>query len=208
MRIMAIDYGDAHTGVAISDPTGMLAGWTTTIDSRKQDVVVEQLRVIIAEWQVTELVLGYPKNMNDTKGERVLKSEGLAQRLTEETGLPVHLNLGRLPGLSPESEREGMRMLFDTDDNYVVLEMIGPDGKERRYELLDIVEFEGVAYGVFCPQEFPEDGDIILRLEGEDAQKPEGYVPVEDEGIAQAVYDIFHLKNMSSFDFQTYLEGE
>ena len=84
-------------------------------------------------------------------------------------------------------------MLFDTDDNYVVLEMTGPDGKERRYELLDIVEFEGVAYGVFCPQEFPEDGDIILRLEGEDAQK---------------VYDIFHLKNMSSFDFQTYLEGE
>ena len=66
MRIMAIDYGDAHTGVAISDPTGMLAGWTTTIDSRKQDVVVEQLRAIIAEWQVTELVLGYPKNMNDT----------------------------------------------------------------------------------------------------------------------------------------------
>ena len=55
-----------------------------------------------------------------------------------------------------------MRMLFDTDDNYVVLEMTGPDGKERRYELLDIVEFEGVAYGVFCPQEFPEDGDIIL----------------------------------------------
>ena len=53
-------------------------------------------------------------------------------------------------------------MLFDTDDNYVVLEMTGPDGKERRYELLDIVEFEGVAYGVFCPQEFPEDGDIIL----------------------------------------------
>lgn len=91
MRIMAIDYGDAHTGVAISDPTGMLAGWTTTINSRKQDVVVEQLKEIIAEWQVTELVLGYPKNMNDTKGERVLKSEALGQRLEAETGLPVHL---------------------------------------------------------------------------------------------------------------------
>ena len=102
MRIMAIDYGDAHTGVAISDPTGMLAGWTTTIDSRKQDVVVEQLRAIIAEWQVTELVLGYPKNMNDTKGERVLKSEGLAQRLTEETGLPVHLWDERLTTVEAE----------------------------------------------------------------------------------------------------------
>ena len=102
MRIMAIDYGDAHTGVAISDPTGMLAGWTTTIDSRKQDVVVEQLRAIIAEWQVTELVLGYPKNMNDTKGERVLKSEALAQRLTEETGLPVHLWDERLTTVEAE----------------------------------------------------------------------------------------------------------
>ena len=102
MRIMAIDYGDAHTGVAISDPTGMLAGWTTTIDSRKQDVVVEQLRAIIAEWQVTELGLGYPKNMNGTKGERVLKSEGLAQRLTEETGLPVHLWDERLTTVEAE----------------------------------------------------------------------------------------------------------
>ena len=111
MRIMAIDYGDAHTGVAISDPTGMLAGWTTTIDSRKQDVVVEQLRAIIAEWQVTELVLGYPKNMNDTKGERVLKSEGLAQRLTEETGLPVHLWDERLTTV------DAHRILFEAGKN-------------------------------------------------------------------------------------------
>lgn len=91
MRIMAVDYGDAHTGVAISDPTGMLAGWTTTIDSRKQDVVVEQLKEIIAQRGVDEIVLGYPKNMNDTKGERVLKSEALATRLEAETGLPIHL---------------------------------------------------------------------------------------------------------------------
>lgn len=91
MRIMAVDYGDAHTGVAISDPTGMLAGWTTTIDSRKQDVVVEQLKEIIAQRGVDEIVLGYPKNMNDTKGERVLKSEALVARLEEETGLPIHL---------------------------------------------------------------------------------------------------------------------
>ena len=88
---MAVDYGDAHTGVAISDPTGMLAGWTTTIDSRKQDVVVERLKELITQRGVDELVLGYPKNMNDTKGERVLKSEALAARLKAETGLPVHL---------------------------------------------------------------------------------------------------------------------
>ena len=89
MRIMAVDYGDAHTGVAISDPTGMLAGWTTTINSRSQDVVVEQLKAIIAQRGVEELVLGYPKNMNDTKGERVIKSEALAARLEAETGRHV-----------------------------------------------------------------------------------------------------------------------
>ena len=43
MRIMAIDYGDAHTGIAISDPTGLLAGYTTVIQSRKVGVVAEEL---------------------------------------------------------------------------------------------------------------------------------------------------------------------
>ena len=52
---------------------------------------MEQIKEIIAQWQVTELVLGYPKNMNDTKGERVRKSEALAQRLEEETHLSIHL---------------------------------------------------------------------------------------------------------------------
>ena len=43
MRVMAIDYGDAHTGVALSDPTGFLVGTTATIHSRRQEAVVDQL---------------------------------------------------------------------------------------------------------------------------------------------------------------------
>ncbi|MCC8076320.1 MAG: Holliday junction resolvase RuvX [Clostridiales bacterium] len=91
MRVMAIDYGDARTGVAISDPTGLLAGYTTVISSRKQEVVVEQLLNLVSEHQVDELVLGYPKNMNDTLGERAAKSEALAAILRERTGLPLTL---------------------------------------------------------------------------------------------------------------------
>lgn len=91
MRIMAIDYGDAHTGVAISDPFGMLAGYTTVIDSWRREVVVEELLRIIKEHGVDELVLGYPKNMNNTKGERIQKSEALAEILKEKTGLPLTL---------------------------------------------------------------------------------------------------------------------
>ncbi|MCD7821022.1 MAG: Holliday junction resolvase RuvX [Clostridiales bacterium] len=91
MRVMAIDYGDARTGVAVSDPTGTLAGYTTVIASWKQEIVVEQLLRLIAEHQVDELVLGYPKNMNGTCGDRAAKSEALAALLRERTGLPVTL---------------------------------------------------------------------------------------------------------------------
>lgn len=89
MRVMAIDYGDARTGIAISDPFGMLAGFTTVIHSRNQDVVVEELKKLIAAHGVDELVLGWPKNMNATLGERAEKSEALGNRLRAETGLPL-----------------------------------------------------------------------------------------------------------------------
>ena len=55
---MAIDYGDAHTGVAVSDLTGLLAGYTDTIHSRRREEVVRRLGEIIGEYTVEELVLG------------------------------------------------------------------------------------------------------------------------------------------------------
>ena len=77
MRIMAIDYGDAHTGVAISDLTGLLAGYTTTIHTRRQEEVLSRLGELIQEYGVEELVLGYPKNMDGTLGPRAEKAKAL-----------------------------------------------------------------------------------------------------------------------------------
>ena len=91
MRIMAIDYGDAHTGVAISDQTGLLAGYTTTLHSRKQEAVVEGVGKLITEYGVTELVLGYPKNMDGTLGPRAEKAEAFAKVLEDAFRLPVAL---------------------------------------------------------------------------------------------------------------------
>lgn len=91
MRIMAIDYGDARTGVAISDALGMLAGFTTVISSWRQETVVEQLMRLVQEHQVEELVLGHPKNMDGSAGEKAQKCEALAELLKEKTGLPVTL---------------------------------------------------------------------------------------------------------------------
>lgn len=91
MRIMAIDYGDARTGVAISDATGLLAGFTTVIHSRKSDVVLEELAKIIGEHGVDELVMGFPRNMDGTEGPRAELYREFAARLEEKSGMAVNL---------------------------------------------------------------------------------------------------------------------
>ena len=91
MRIMAIDYGDARTGVALSDATGFLAGRTFLIKSRKEDVVLEELTALAHQEGAQELVMGYPRNMDGTLGPRAEKYAAFAHRLEEATGLPVHL---------------------------------------------------------------------------------------------------------------------
>ncbi len=91
MKIMAIDYGDAHTGIALSDATMTLAGFTTVIDSRKAEVVASEIVRLIAEHAVTELVLGYPKNMDGTLGPRAEKCAAFGEVLKEMTGLPLTL---------------------------------------------------------------------------------------------------------------------
>ena len=91
MRIMAIDYGDARTGVALSDPTGFLAGQTFLIKSRKQEAVLEELAALVQRQGAQELVMGYPRNMDGTLGPRAEKYAAFARRLEEATGLPVAL---------------------------------------------------------------------------------------------------------------------
>ena len=91
MRILAIDYGDAHTGAAVSDLTGLLAGYTEVIHSRKEEAVLQRLGELIAEYEVEELVLGYPKNMDGTLGLRAEKAESFSHVLEERFSLPVRL---------------------------------------------------------------------------------------------------------------------
>lgn len=91
MRVMAIDYGDAHTGVALSDPTGFLVGTTTTINSWRQEVVVDRLAQLIQEHRPDEVVLGFPKNMDGTDGRKADLYRELAAELEEVTGMKIVL---------------------------------------------------------------------------------------------------------------------
>ena len=91
MRIMAIDYGDARTGVAVSDPTGLLAGYTTVIHSRKPEQAAAELAALAKEHGAEELVLGFPRNMDGTEGPRAQLYREFARQLEEASGLPVVL---------------------------------------------------------------------------------------------------------------------
>ena len=111
MRIMAIDYGDAHTGVAISDPTGLLAGTTTTIHSRKDQVVLEELCKLVEQYQMDELVMGFPRNMDGTEGSRAQLYRDFARQVEEATGLkPVLWDERR-------TTIDAHRILFDAGKN-------------------------------------------------------------------------------------------
>lgn len=88
---MAVDYGDAHTGIAVSDPTGFITGYTGVIDmhdpARCADLVAEAARSHGAE----RVVVGRPLNMNGTAGDRVAKAEAFAELLRERLPLEVIL---------------------------------------------------------------------------------------------------------------------
>ena len=91
MRVMAIDYGDARTGVAISDATGMLAGFTTVIRGRDSQRVLEEIEELIAAHGVDELVMGFPRNMDGTEGPRAQLYRDFARQLEEASGKTVTL---------------------------------------------------------------------------------------------------------------------
>ena len=92
MRVMGLDYGSKTVGVAISDPLGLTAQGVETI-WRKQENKLRQtlarIEELISEYQVERIILGYPKNMNNTIGERALKSLEFKEKLEGRTGLPV-----------------------------------------------------------------------------------------------------------------------
>ncbi len=91
MRILAFDYRDGHTGVAVYEPPGLLAGFTATVDARRPEEVVRQIALLAREHGAEELVLGYPRNMDGSLGPRAAKAEELASLLRTATGLPVTL---------------------------------------------------------------------------------------------------------------------
>lgn len=106
MRIMGLDYGSKTVGVAVSDELKITAQPVETIERKSENKLrrtLARIEEIIDEYEVSFIVLGYPKNMNNTEGFRVQATEEFKERLERRTGLEVFLQDERLTTV--ESER-------------------------------------------------------------------------------------------------------
>lgn len=88
-RIMGIDYGDARTGVAISDLLCSIVGSTFVVPSRNTEKAIADIVRLVKEHSVGEIVVGLPRNMDGTEGPRAALCREFATKLEETTGLKV-----------------------------------------------------------------------------------------------------------------------
>lgn len=92
MRWMGLDYGSKTVGVAVSDPLGLTAQPVEIVRRKSENKLrqtLARIEELIREYQVNKLILGFPKNMNNTLGERAAKSLEFKEMLERRTGLPV-----------------------------------------------------------------------------------------------------------------------
>ena len=91
MRVLAIDYGDARTGVAVSDALGMIVGQTTVIHSRNPQKTAQELARLVKECGAERLVIGFPRNMDGSEGPRAALYREFAALVERECQMPVVL---------------------------------------------------------------------------------------------------------------------
>lgn len=131
-RVLGLDFGSKTTGVAVSDALGLTAQGVETITRRDENKLRQtcaRIEELIAEYQIETIVLGYPKNMNDTLGERVEKTLEFKALLERRTGLPVVLWDERLTTVAAEQiliesgvRRENRKAVIDKVAACIILQ--------------------------------------------------------------------------------------
>ncbi len=125
MRIMGLDYGSKTVGVAISDALLITAQGIEIIrreKENKQRQTLARIDELIKEYEVDKIVLGYPKNMNNTIGERAEKTQLFKETIEKRTGLEVILWDERLSTVS--ADRTMMEMNIRREDRFKYVDEI------------------------------------------------------------------------------------
>ena len=116
MKIMSVDYGDARTGIAISDLLCSIVGSTTVIHSHNDDKTLAQIRILAKENSVGEIVVGLPKNMDGTEGFRAERVKAFCEMLQTLTTAKIETYDERL----------------STVEAYRMMDLTGTFGKKRK----------------------------------------------------------------------------
>lgn len=103
-RILGIDYGRSRVGLALSDPSGTIAQPFTVLDRRSDEALFEGLSRIVAEHEVTHVVLGLPVRLDGTEGAASQEVRTFAETLRERLDVPVDLWDERLTTARAERE--------------------------------------------------------------------------------------------------------
>ncbi|KIR03089.1 putative Holliday junction resolvase [Lachnospiraceae bacterium TWA4] len=223
MRILGLDYGSKTVGVAISDPLGITAQGVEIIrrtSENKLRKTLARIEALIEEYEVEEIILGYPKNMNDTLGPRVQATEEFKAMLERRTGLPVKLWDERLTtvaadkimmetGVRRENRKEYVDMIAaklilqgyldfvafnksgETGESMDKICLTSEDGEAIELFAVEKTKINGVEY--LLASDCPEgDGDCYILKDLSDADSSEAvYEFVEDEEEINAVFGIF-----------------
>ena len=119
VKVLALDYGSARTGVAVSDPSGVIARPLTVVEQVGTKLGAERLLALIAEEQPEQIVVGLPLTLRGEHGKQARETEAFARRLRENVAVPVELFDERLttvlaartPSDTPEDARAAAHLL-------------------------------------------------------------------------------------------------
>lgn len=141
MRVLALDLGTKTLGLAITDKTNIIASPLETIKYQDQEELIEKLKIIIAEKEIGKLVLGYPKNMNNTLGPAIERTLIFKQKLEENFTLPIILIDERLSTVEAENilistdlSREKRKKVIDSYAAAIILDTYLKESRNKNGE--------------------------------------------------------------------------
>ncbi len=100
MVILSVDYGDARTGIAVCDRMQMLASPVTVINQSYEPKLIAEIKALCEKKGAEKIVVGLPKNMDGSQGERAQKCKAFAEKLQQETGIITEMQDERLTTVS------------------------------------------------------------------------------------------------------------
>lgn len=130
MRYLGLDLGSRTLGVAISDPTGLIASSYTIIRHNEEyDRLISDVQEIVLEKKIDEIVLGLPKNMNNTIGPKGELSFQFKEKIEQQLNIPVHLIDERLTTkqatdllISNDTSRKKRKKVIDSVAATIILQ--------------------------------------------------------------------------------------